>query len=83
MRGKLEGHLTADPDTYSFDLNKYKPEFIILATDGLWSNFSSKQTLEYINDNLDENLYGAKDMVIKAYEKGSSDDITVLIVKTT
>ena len=65
----------------TFNLNKYQPQFLILATDGLWDCFSNEEAVAYIKERLDEPHYGAKSIILQAYYKGSLDNITVMIVK--
>lgn len=38
----------ADPDILTFELGDHKPEFIILASDGLWDTFSNEEAVSYI-----------------------------------
>lgn len=73
--------ITAEPDILTFNLNKYQPQFLILASDGLWDCFSNKEAVEYIKERLDEPHFGAKSIILQAYYKGSLDNITVMVVK--
>lgn len=73
--------LIAEPDIMTFDLNKHQPQFLILATDGLWDTFTNEEAVEYIKDRLDEPHFGAKSIILQAYYKGSLDNITVMVVK--
>ena len=70
----------AEPDILTFDLDKIKPRFIILATDGLWDAFSNDEAVMYIKERLDEPHFGAKSLVLQAYYRGSLDNITVMVV---
>jgi protein phosphatase 1L len=70
----------AEPDIKMFDLEELKPEFMILATDGLWDAFSNDEACAYIRERLDEPHYGAKSIVLQAYYRGSLDNITVMVV---
>ncbi|KAJ8309800.1 hypothetical protein KUTeg_011665 [Tegillarca granosa] len=72
--------VTAEPDVFTFDLNELKPQFIILATDGLWDCFSNQEAVDYIKDRLHEPHFGAKSLVLQAYYRGSLDNISVLVV---
>lgn len=57
-----------------------RPKFLILASDGLWDTFSNEEAVAYIKDHLDEPHYGAKSITIESYNRGSVDNITVLII---
>ncbi|XP_074657767.1 protein phosphatase 1L-like [Tubulanus polymorphus] len=72
--------IIADPDILTFDLNEIKPQFMILATDGLWDMFSNEEAVAYIRERLDEPHFGAKSIVLQAYYRGSLDNITVIVV---
>ena len=70
----------AEPDILTFDLQKLKPRFMILATDGLWDAFSNEEAVMYIKERLDEPHFGAKSIVLQAYYRGSLDNITVIVI---
>lgn len=70
----------ADPDVLTFDLADHKPQFLILASDGLWDSFSNEEAVAYIKSRLDEKLFGAQSITLQAYYKGSLDNITVIII---
>nr|XP_061797707.1 protein phosphatase 1L-like isoform X3 [Nerophis lumbriciformis] len=70
-----------DPDILSFDLNKLQPEFMILASDGLWDTFSNEEAVRFIRERLDEPHFGAKSIVLQSYYRGCPDNITVMVVK--
>ena len=70
----------AEPDILTFDLDKMKPKFMILATDGLWDAFSNEEAVAFVSERLDEPHFGAKSLVLQAYYRGSLDNITVMVV---
>lgn len=70
----------ADPDILTFELNDHKPLFIILASDGLWDTFTNEEAVAFIKDRLHEDDYGAKSITIQSYNRGSLDNITVMII---
>jgi len=72
--------IIAEPDVQTFDLDELRPEFLILASDGLWDTFSNDEACLYIREHLDEPHYGAKSIVLQAYYRGSLDNITVMVV---
>lgn len=70
-----------EPDIVTFDLDKLQPEFMILASDGLWDAFSNEEAVRFIRERLDEPHFGAKSIVLQAYYRGCPDNITVMVVK--
>ena len=75
--------LIAEPDVLSFDLQDLrlqKPSFLILASDGLWDAFSNEEAAFYVRTRLHEPHMGAKSLAMAAHQRGSVDNITVLIV---
>lgn len=89
---KANNLVIPDPDILSFDLNHVKPQFMILASDGLWDSFSNQEAVDYVKLNLEllrknrhrpeESLAFevAKGLTLQSYHKGSLDNITVIIV---
>ncbi|KAL3847391.1 hypothetical protein ACJMK2_018306 [Sinanodonta woodiana] len=77
---KEKNLVIADPDILTFDLNELQPEFMILASDGLWDCFSNEDAVDYVRERLDEPHFGAKSLVLQAYYRGSLDNITVMVV---
>lgn len=77
---KEKQFVIAEPDILTFDLDDLQPQFMILATDGLWDCFSNEEAVEYIKERLDEPHFGAKSLVLQAYYRGSLDNITVMVV---
>lgn len=70
----------ADPDILTFDLNDHKPQFVILASDGLWDTFTNEEAIAFIKERLNETDYGAKSLTLQSYYRGSLDNITVVII---
>lgn len=77
---KDRNFLIADPDIQIFNLGDIQPQFLILATDGLWDAFSNEEAVMYIKERLDEPHFGAKSIVLQAYYRGSLDNITVMVI---
>lgn len=44
---KYKNFVIADPDILSFDLKYHKPQFIILASDGLWDTFTNEEVQSF------------------------------------
>lgn len=72
--------LIAEPDILTFDLKQLQPQFLILATDGLWDSFGNQEAVDFIKERLHEPHYGAKSLVLQAYYRGSQDNISVMVV---
>ncbi|XP_067624509.1 protein phosphatase 1L isoform X2 [Eurosta solidaginis] len=70
----------ANPDILTFDLNDHKPTFLIFATDGLWDTFTNEEACTFIKKHLHEADFGAKALTMESYQRGSVDNITVLLV---
>ncbi|KAL9923381.1 uncharacterized protein ACN427_010289 isoform 3-T6 [Glossina fuscipes fuscipes] len=70
----------ANPDILTFDLNDHKPAFIILASDGLWDTFSNEEACSFIKEHLHEPDFGARSLALQSYNRGSVDNITVLVI---
>uniref|UniRef100_A0A023F8K4 Putative serine/threonine protein phosphatase n=1 Tax=Triatoma infestans TaxID=30076 RepID=A0A023F8K4_TRIIF len=73
----------ADPDILTFDLSDHKPQFLILASDGLWDTFSNEEAVSFIKSRLHEPHFGAKSITLQSYYRGSLDNITVLVINLT
>lgn len=63
-----------------FSFSRIRPQFIILASDGLWDTFTNEEAVAFIRDHLDEPHFGAKSIALQSYYRGSVDNITVLII---
>lgn len=70
----------ADPDILTFDLPDHKPQFLILASDGLWDTFSNEEAVSFIKERLGEPHFGAKSITLQSYYRGSLDNITVIVI---
>uniref|UniRef100_A0A0A9WXK6 Protein phosphatase 1L n=1 Tax=Lygus hesperus TaxID=30085 RepID=A0A0A9WXK6_LYGHE len=71
----------ADPDILTFDLSDHKPEFLVLASDGLWDTFSNEEAVSFIRSRLNSEPHsGAKSITIQSFQRGSLDNITVLVI---
>uniref|UniRef100_A0A0K8TR79 Putative serine/threonine protein phosphatase n=1 Tax=Tabanus bromius TaxID=304241 RepID=A0A0K8TR79_TABBR len=70
----------ADPDILTFELLDHKPIFIILASDGLWDTFTNEEAVTFVKDHINETGFGAKNLALEAYHRGSVDNITVIII---
>ncbi|BES89407.1 Protein phosphatase type 2C [Nesidiocoris tenuis] len=71
----------ADPDILTFDLSYHKPQFLMFASDGLWDMFSNEEAVEFVRLRLEsEPHFGAKSITVQSFQRGSLDNITVLVI---
>lgn len=77
---KEKNLVIAEPDILSFDLVDHRPAFLILASDGLWDTFTNEEAVAFIRERLDEPHFGAKSITLQSYNRGSVDNITVLVI---
>lgn len=70
----------ADPDILTFNLSDHRPQFLILASDGLWDTFTNEEAVSFIKERLGEPHFGAKSITLQAYYRGSLDNITVIVI---
>jgi serine/threonine protein phosphatase PrpC len=73
-------YVTHLPNIYKYKLDS-KDKFIIMACDGLWDALSNQEAVEFIRDLQFKNYTGnyAKQLGQHALEKGSYDNVTVII----
>lgn len=57
-----------------------RPKFIVLASDGLWDTFTNEEAIAFIKERLNQPHFGAKDIVLESYNRGSVDNITVMVI---
>lgn len=95
MRGRLDGSLAvsralgdfnykdrgliADPDVVGCELDE-RHQFLILACDGLWDVVSDDEAVMVIRD-MDNSRAMAQTLVDLAMAKGTTDNVTVMVVK--
>ena len=69
--------LSAQPDIYRVDLRDYPNKVqMVLASDGLWDVFSTKEVMKFFNTHDD----GCADIISAAIKRGSLDNITVMVI---
>jgi len=84
--GEYKPFISADPDVTTIEMID-REEFIIVACDGLWDTVSPEEATDLVFDHLEENKSNGGDvenissmLATIAKEKGSSDNITVIII---
>ncbi|OQR67947.1 protein phosphatase 1L-like [Tropilaelaps mercedesae] len=76
---KDRNYVTAEPDILTFNLTQQQASFIILASDGLWDTVSNEEAVAFLRGK--RSLTGAgKELARRSYQKGSQDNITVLVI---
>jgi serine/threonine protein phosphatase PrpC len=83
----LYPHLSNDPDIFNYKIERGKNKFIVIATDGLWDVFTSKEVNDYILVNMNRLEYTSKslskvgsNLIIEARQRGSGDNINVIVI---
>lgn len=81
--------IVCEPDVLSFKLSAephLRPEFAVLASDGLWDIFSNEEAVAHLRKNLisfggsKSELSAARNLAKDAYTKGSTDNVTVMVI---
>ena len=75
--------IVCEPDILSFQLDKNPPDFAVLASDGLWDTHSNEEAIAHIENCFKSNstaLDAAKSLTRDAYDKGSTDNVSVMIL---
>ena len=74
--------IVCDPDVLSFKIKEHRPQFILLASDGLWDTHSNQEAVTHLKNYLPSNLSRGVDTLAKeSLSKGSTDNITCLAIK--
>jgi serine/threonine protein phosphatase PrpC len=82
-------HVSHIPEIYDYDIHKTK--FLIMGCDGLWESLNNQEAVDFVlseidNNNIKKNINNKSDNNIAAklanlaYDKGSNDNITVIII---
>lgn len=74
----LRPYVVAEPEIQEEQIDGV--DFLIIASDGLWNVFSNKEAVSIVQDITDAEAASRK-LVEEAYGKGSSDNITCLVVR--
>jgi serine/threonine protein phosphatase PrpC len=73
-------YITHIPQIFKYKINS-SDKFLIFACDGLWDVVSNQDAVDFINDKISNNFNGnlSKELADYAYNKGSMDNITVIV----
>ncbi|CAK7339874.1 unnamed protein product [Dovyalis caffra] len=75
----LKPAVTAEPEIIETVLSA-EDEFLVMASDGLWDVMSSADVIRIIKDTVKEPGMCSKRLATEAAERGSKDNITVIVV---
>ncbi|KAK3152147.1 hypothetical protein QOZ80_2BG0155040 [Eleusine coracana subsp. coracana] len=75
----LKQYVVADPDIKEEVVDKTL-EFLILASDGLWDVVSNEEAVAMVRP-IQDPEQAAEKLLLEAFQRGSSDNITVVIVR--
>ena len=76
--------VTSEPDILSFDTTKLNADFAILASDGLWDTHTNDEAAVMVKSSLSkvsDIQQAAETVALDSYKKGSTDNVTVLVIK--
>jgi serine/threonine protein phosphatase PrpC len=74
----LKEYITWEPDIYTIELNNNNT-FIIMASDGLWDVFKNQEVIDIIMKSDKKEIL--QDIVNIARQRGSTDNITIILYK--
>ncbi|KAL1339592.1 hypothetical protein AAHE18_U049400 [Arachis hypogaea] len=75
----LKPAVTAEPEITESILS-VEDEFLVMASDGLWDIMSGEEVIKIIKDTVKEPGMCSKRLATEAVERGSRDNITVIVV---
>lgn len=75
----LKPAVTARPEITETSLTA-DDEFLVMASDGLWDVLSNEDVISIIKDTVKEPAMCSKRLATEAVERGSKDNITVIVV---
>jgi serine/threonine protein phosphatase PrpC len=78
-------YVTCEPDVEEFPITE-NTEFFILACDGLWDKLTNESAVDFVRERLAKRVPVStvvKELVQEAYDKGSMDNISAILVVFT
>ena len=80
--GDFDAHpfVTCIPDMYILEINREHDKFFIMACDGLWDVVSSQESVNFVNKLINTKKNIAMELAKYALSKGSTDNISVIVV---
>lgn len=77
--GDLKPAVTAEPEIIEASLSVID-EFLVMASDGLWDVVSNEEVISIVRDTVKEPSMCSKRLATEAAERGSKDNITVIVI---
>ncbi|KAK4284084.1 hypothetical protein QN277_000960 [Acacia crassicarpa] len=74
----LKPYVVADPEIQEEEIDGV--DFIIIASDGLWNVISNKEAVSLVQ-NITDAEEASRELIKEAYTRGSSDNITCVVVR--
>ncbi|KAL4271592.1 hypothetical protein GQ457_13G022020 [Hibiscus cannabinus] len=74
----LKPYVVAEPEIQEEEIDGF--DFIIIASDGLWNVLSNQDAVAFVQDVTDAEA-AARKLIKEAYARGSSDNITCVVVR--
>lgn len=74
----LKPYVVADPEIQEEEIDGV--DFIIIASDGLWNVISNKDAVSIVQNITDAEV-ASRELIKEAYARGSSDNITCVVVR--
>jgi len=71
--------LTAEPEVHTHKLTD-NDDYLLLATDGVWDVMSAADVVKSLHSTVKEPYMCAKKIVMDAYQRGSDDNISMIVV---
>ncbi|CAI0437779.1 unnamed protein product [Linum tenue] len=75
----LKPAVTAEPEVTETNLTE-EDEFLVMASDGLWDCVKNDDVVSIVRDTVKEPTMCSKRLATEAAERGSNDNITVIVV---
>lgn len=75
----LKPAVTAEPEIIETCLSS-DDEYLVMASDGLWDTISNEEVVSIIRDTVKEPNMCSKRLATEAAQRGSKDNITVIVV---
>ena len=73
--------VVCDPDILTFSIKDHRMQFGVLASDGLWDTHTNEDAVSVLASRVNkDSKLGSEVLAREAYDRGSLDNITVLVI---
>lgn len=73
--------VVCDPDILTFSIKEHRMQFGVLASDGLWDTHTNEDAVSVLASRVNkDSKLGSEVLAREAYDRGSLDNITVLVI---